>query len=1118
MEFAFADAAGPGRLQRLWSREHAISFGYDERGRLQTVADSLGRVLRVRRNSQGRMQQVLISDPTRGLSDRIAAEYEYDDAGRLVRTTDPYGHHLAYAYDKTGRLARFTDRNGYSFHYEYDPLGRCTYSRGDDGVEEVRLTYDPDARMTVVKRHAHEWQYFYDQSSALTQVIDPSGGITEYQYDDEGKLLAEIDPAKNVTSYEYSSIGALRVVVSPTGHARAPGDDPDPFVPLMRRYRVHRTPLPGHALHGWAPSTPARWQLGSLLRAPFHLPVADTRLPFVSTEDWSLLTRADRPNLGGVTEVLDAYGLLVREERSDGRARQYHYDANGNRARITDFDGSHYRYEHASWNLLAATVDPLGARSVLRYDVNENLTCVRDAGGNTNDYSYDACKHLVESRKNGVVRERYENDGSGRVVARLAPDGNRELQIQYDDRGLIRERTLASGDRQQFEYGNLGALARCTSAAGELDFAPTIDGGYRTRDLRDGIGLVHELTWGGVDTTQVLGSFELEYYPFPDGSTQMVVAPGDRAHRIRRCGSGVIRFELHGGATEVLQFDPQGRLLARLRTDPRGQRHDTIYSYSGEGDLLQVSDSERGLTRYEYDAAHRLVGVHEPGSEAPAPYEYDIAGNLTHMPGLNYFGIDSLREAPPADAFVTGTATHGIWLEQGNRLYRAHGQRFVYNDRGHVCERHGADRVLRYRYDSLDQLVEVDDGVAAPVRFEYDAIGRRTRKTVGQDSWTYYWNGDRLAAEQLPDGRVRVYVYADLRDALVPFSFVEFASVDSKASEGVHYFFAVNHLGAPEIVTDERGRVVWRAVLEPYGAARVLIGEDFYQPLRAPGHFYDSETGLHYNRYRYYAPDLGRYLQCDPIDVEGGHNLYAYAQDGNPLRDVDLLGLICPIAKKLLAEAEDSGLINPDGTPGTPNRFSDMSDAQRQLFCAARAAQLATRLEQATMRTIKVKKGSDKTKDVSLEEQNTTINVRMVQDNRPDADGNLPEPTLIVSSSNDNGQLPAPVADSLNENERPADGAGPDLRRRKVDGKETTVDAKTGEPYDRGGDRNPNGQTDHHAEQRANAATDHENETVLADGPSRPCCGGCQNAIDTDKVHPELRQTKASQQAANPGP
>jgi RHS repeat-associated protein len=72
--------------------------------------------------------------------------------------------------------------------------------------------------------------------------------------------------------------------------------------------------------------------------------------------------------------------------------------------------------------------------------------------------------------------------------------------------------------------------------------------------------------------------------------------------------------------------------------------------------------------------------------------------------------------------------------------------------------------------------------------------------------------------------------------------------------------------------------------------------------LRFPGHYFDEETGLHYNRYRYYSPSLGRYLQSDPIDIEGGVNVYAYTP--RPLTTVDLDGRACPIQPPADDDAE----------------------------------------------------------------------------------------------------------------------------------------------------------------------------------------------------------------------
>jgi RHS repeat-associated protein len=90
-------------------------------------------------------------------------------------------------------------------------------------------------------------------------------------------------------------------------------------------------------------------------------------------------------------------------------------------------------------------------------------------------------------------------------------------------------------------------------------------------------------------------------------------------------------------------------------------------------------------------------------------------------------------------------------------------------------------------------------------------------------------------------------------------------------------------------VEDDAGKSCWSARIDPYGKAHLTRESMLDMPLRFPGHYCDSETGLHYNRFRYFSAELGRYLQSDPAGVEGGINLYAYPV--NPLIDADIDGL-----------------------------------------------------------------------------------------------------------------------------------------------------------------------------------------------------------------------------------
>ncbi|PWJ72508.1 UNVERIFIED_ORG: RHS repeat-associated protein, partial [Pantoea agglomerans] len=101
--------------------------------------------------------------------------------------------------------------------------------------------------------------------------------------------------------------------------------------------------------------------------------------------------------------------------------------------------------------------------------------------------------------------------------------------------------------------------------------------------------------------------------------------------------------------------------------------------------------------------------------------------------------------------------------------------------------------------------------------------------------------------------------------------------------------------GLPRELTGTDGSVVWRAVYRAWGntlrteQAAAENAEPVYQPLRYQGQYFDAETGLHYNRFRYYDPDAGRFVSQDPIGLAGGVNLYQYAP--NPLSWIDPLGL-----------------------------------------------------------------------------------------------------------------------------------------------------------------------------------------------------------------------------------
>jgi len=98
-----------------------------------------------------------------------------------------------------------------------------------------------------------------------------------------------------------------------------------------------------------------------------------------------------------------------------------------------------------------------------------------------------------------------------------------------------------------------------------------------------------------------------------------------------------------------------------------------------------------------------------------------------------------------------------------------------------------------------------------------------------------------------------------------------------------------DHLATPQKMTDSSGTVVWSADYKPFGEATVTVST-ITNNLRFPGQYYDAETGLNYNYYRDYNPVIGRYIESDPIGLQGGLNIFGYGQN-NPITKMDFWGL-----------------------------------------------------------------------------------------------------------------------------------------------------------------------------------------------------------------------------------
>ncbi|MEM8213960.1 RHS repeat-associated core domain-containing protein, partial [Morganella morganii] len=99
-----------------------------------------------------------------------------------------------------------------------------------------------------------------------------------------------------------------------------------------------------------------------------------------------------------------------------------------------------------------------------------------------------------------------------------------------------------------------------------------------------------------------------------------------------------------------------------------------------------------------------------------------------------------------------------------------------------------------------------------------------------------------------------------------------------------------DHLDTPRLATDASGQIAWQWQSDAFGRGEALSQGSTQVNLRFPGQYYDAESGLHYNYFRDYDPETGRYVESDPCGLSGGVNTYGYVQ-GAPLNRIDPLGL-----------------------------------------------------------------------------------------------------------------------------------------------------------------------------------------------------------------------------------
>ncbi|WP_338569506.1 RHS repeat-associated core domain-containing protein [Pseudomonas canadensis] len=886
----------------------AISDAYDNRlrisrnylGQIERLDNGVGRSLFLRYAS-GRIvavdyqiERAVDDGPFVWVTEQNVVSYAYDAAGRLVSATNAVGESEVYRYDEQHVILERGLAGGASFFWEWERSGkaaRCVRHWASFSQMDTRYAWDDNGQVTVFNADGSQEVYVHDQRARLVQRVDPDGAEHFKSYDDKGRLTVEQDPLGAITAYQYDEAGRL-VAVFPGDDEPTSYEHDNGFVRVVRR--------------GQAAWKYERNEQGDVTRKVDP----DGNSTEYSYNKRGQLTQVWYPDHSCHRLVWNERGQLLEEQLPNGGIKRYRYDDLGRKVSQEDEHGALTQFEWSTVGRLIQIVLPSGDTRKYTYNAYGKITSERDELGHVTRYEYADGLHLISRRINADgTQVKYRYDNVRLLLTEIENEVGETYRLQYHASGLIQQETGFDGQRTAYVYdlnGNLqektehgddgsqlvtryerdyaGRLVRKTLPNGNnVDYAYDRQGNLLS--VEDGHwALAYEYDSQNRLTAEHQGWGTLRYGYDACGQLQNLRLPdnnrvafnhgkGGHLATVGLNGETLTSHLFKAGQEHQRQqgqlishyhYDDQQRLHAHVVTQQQHTLYQRQYDYDKSGNLTRLLDTHKGDHHYHYDPLNRLTRAdHSQGEQER--FGHDPAGNLL------------MQNRPGPD------------IVAGNRLMIQGDHHYDYDAFGNLIrERRGKGHqlVTEYRYDCQHRLIGIKKPNGQTASYRYDPFGRRISKTVDGITTEFFWQGDRLIAEHHAE-RHRSYLYEP--DTFRPLALLEgFGPKETKP-----YHYQLDHLGTPQELTASDGEIVWSAHYRAYGEiTRLDIGK-FDNPLRFQGQYFDPESGLHYNRHRYYDPDIGRYLTPDPVKLAGGINAYQYVP--NPTGWVDPLGLSsCP--------------------------------------------------------------------------------------------------------------------------------------------------------------------------------------------------------------------------------
>ena len=877
-----------------------IRFYYSDTGALRVVDHSGGYRLRV----DGTPSHITsIALETIGGNLEPLARYAYDPAGCLTGVDNGSGQFLRYEYDSYARMTRWSDRLVSFTEYVYDEQGRCIESGGPDGMLRYSFSYNTDALMTTaIDSYGGVIQVFYDDRKRVIAVHDQNGNTTTTIYDEWGNKTVITDPTGRRIQNLYDANGNLVSATNAAGETtqfeynelRLPVTIIDPAGQRWRRGYDERGNVVEAGLEGVEPWSYQYNERGNLVAAtdPTGITLRYTYnaagLLATATDGTGQTTRYQRDPLGRVVAASDPLGHQT-QFRYNGLRKlglvvlpdeghlHWRYDPEGNVTERKGADGGTYHYTYGIYDQLQTIERPAGSKLHFTYDLEARLTQVTNERGETWDYSFDKAGRLIYEKEFSGRSQRYRYDLAGFLIERT--NGNDEKTvIERDKAGRILKKISADGDVAEFAYNANGFLTRAQNQWTTIEFERdeygrvirekqgdhVIESSYDARGLR-----THRLIKSGtVPTASTAWHYDAA------GRLTALNLPTNDCLEFKRdaVGRDIVRQLTNSPFALQQRFDSMHRLTGQRASNGNNLQSERHWQYDANGDPTSINESLWGESSFHYNYDGRLTDAARQNGLSQH-FSYDEAGAIS---AVRTGGFRDWQTKRPSLGKVELR-----FIDKGGRLEKVGEQQFTYDSDGRTLEKRVGEKVSRYEWTSEGQLRAVVTPEGDRWTYEYDPFGRRIKKSGPSGETVYVWDGAGIAQEITPE-RSSSWFFE-------PGSFRPMAKVEN----GKVYACITDQVGTPRELMTRDGKLAWAASFTAFGALESLKAEETSCPIRFQGHWFDEESGLHYNFNRYYNPQTGTYLSPDPSGLKGGALSYSYVH--NPLSWIDPFGLAaCP--------------------------------------------------------------------------------------------------------------------------------------------------------------------------------------------------------------------------------